>query len=128
MAMLKGWTFGSSDGRPRGKQGKESRKLGGREEGEPPEAEEGGGKPREGGRNTRGEAEKSRQGSWDRRDGEVGEVGVEESGLRAGECRYWARRPRERTMVKSEAGAGKPEPGGRGRSRNKTAKGGKTRR
>ena len=35
-SMLKGWTFGSSDGRPRGKQGKESRKLGGREEGEPP--------------------------------------------------------------------------------------------
>jgi hypothetical protein len=36
MAILKGWTFGSSDGRPRGKQGKESRKLGGREDGEPP--------------------------------------------------------------------------------------------
>ncbi len=99
--MLKGWTFESSDGRPRGKQGKESRKLGGREEGEPPEAEEGGGKPREGGRNTRGEAEKSRQGNWDRWDGNVGEVGVEESGLRAEECRYWARRPSERTMVKS---------------------------
>ncbi len=36
MAMLKGWTFGSTDGRPRGKQGNESRKLGGPEEGEPP--------------------------------------------------------------------------------------------
>ncbi len=35
MAMLKGWTSGSSDGRPRGKQGNESRKLGGPEEGEP---------------------------------------------------------------------------------------------
>ena len=100
---------------------------GGRRE-SPPEVEEGGGKPREGGQNTRGEAEKSRRGDRDRRDGEVGEVGVEESGLRAGECRYWARRPRERTMVKSEAGAGKPEPGSRGRSRNETAKGGKTRR
>jgi hypothetical protein len=33
---------------------------GGRRE-SPPEAEEGGGKPREGGKNTRGEAEKSRQ-------------------------------------------------------------------
>ena len=76
-----------------------------------------------GGRITRGEAERSRQRNWERRDGEVGEVGVEESGRRAGECRYWARRPRERTMVKSEAGTRKPEPGSRGRSRNKTAKG-----
>ena len=69
------------------------------------EAEEGGGKPREGGggRSTRGEAERSRQRNWERRDGEVGKVGVEESGRRAGECRYWARRPRERTMVESEA-------------------------
>ena len=49
MAMLKGWTFGSSDGRPREKQGNESRKLGRPEEGEPPEAEEGGEKRWEGG-------------------------------------------------------------------------------
>ena len=58
---------------------------GGRKE-SPPEAEEGGGKPREGGRITRGEAEKSRQRNWERRGGEVGEVGVKESGRRAGEC------------------------------------------
>ena len=52
-----------------------------------------GGKPKKevgsrgrGGRITRGEAEKSRQRNWERRVGEVGEVGVEESGRRAGEC------------------------------------------
>ena len=76
------------------------------------EAEEGGGKPREGGQNHWGEAERSRKRNWERRDGEVGE------------CRYWARIPRERTMVESEAGAGRPEPGSRGRSMNKMAKGG----
>ncbi len=41
-----------------------------------------------GGRITRGEAERSRERNWERQDGEVGEVGVEESGRRAGECRY----------------------------------------
>ena len=56
---------------------------GGRKESRPPEAEEGGGR---GGRITRGEAEKSRQRNWERRGGEVDEVGVEESGRRAGEC------------------------------------------
>ena len=81
-----------------------------------------------GGRITRGEAERSRQRNWERRDGEVGGLGVEECRRRAGERRYWARRPRAKTMVESKASAGKPEPGSRGRSGNKTAKGGKARR
>ena len=48
---------------------------------------------------------------------------------RAGDCRYWARKPRQRTMAFSKASAErKKEPGSRGRSRNKTAQEGKTRR
>ena len=68
---------------------KVGRAGGGRRESPPPRKpkKEVGSRER-GGKNTRGEAEKSRERNWERQDGEVGEVGNEESGRRAGECRY----------------------------------------
>ena len=96
MAMLKGWMFGSFHGRPREKQGNESKKLGargGEREREPlPEPKkEVGSRGREG--RITGERPKGagKEYGRQRRDGEVG---VEVSGGRAGECRYWAWRRR----------------------------------